>query len=49
MAKKQIRHVPVKSNREVIGIVVAEDILELLGSAAQRPVHPRDERREALA
>jgi CBS domain-containing protein len=34
MAKKQIRHVPVKSNGEVIGMVVAEDILELLGSAA---------------
>jgi CBS domain-containing protein len=49
MAKRQIRHVPVKSNGEVIGMVVAEDILELLGSAAQRPAYPRDEPREALA
>jgi CBS domain-containing protein len=49
MAKREIRHVPVKSNGEVIGMVVAEDILELLGSAAQRPAYPRDEPREALA
>ena len=37
MAKRQIRHVPVKSNGEVTGIVAAEDILNLLGSAALRP------------
>jgi signal-transduction protein with cAMP-binding, CBS, and nucleotidyltransferase domain len=36
MAKIQIRHVPVKSNGEVMGMVVAEDILDLLGSAALR-------------
>jgi CBS domain-containing protein len=37
MAKRQIRHVPVKSNGEVTGTVVAEDILNLLGSASMRP------------
>ncbi len=36
MATKQIRQVPVKSNGEVTGMVVAEDILDLLGSAVLR-------------
>jgi signal-transduction protein with cAMP-binding, CBS, and nucleotidyltransferase domain len=36
MAKRQIRHVPVKSNGEVMGMIEAEDILDLLGSAALR-------------
>ena len=36
MAKAQILHVPVKSNGEVVGMVVAGDILDLLGSAASR-------------
>jgi signal-transduction protein with cAMP-binding, CBS, and nucleotidyltransferase domain len=36
MAKIQIRNVPVKSNGEVVGMVMAEDILDLLGSAALR-------------
>ena len=36
MMEKQIRHVPVKSNGEVIGMVVAEDIFELLGAAKLR-------------
>jgi CBS domain-containing protein len=36
MAKIQIRHVPVRSNGEVVGMVVAEDILDLLGSTALR-------------
>jgi signal-transduction protein with cAMP-binding, CBS, and nucleotidyltransferase domain len=36
MAKAHIRHVPVKSHGEVMGMVVAEDILDLLGSTALR-------------
>jgi len=36
MVKKHIRHVPVKSNGEVVGMIVAEDIVDLLGSAALR-------------
>jgi signal-transduction protein with cAMP-binding, CBS, and nucleotidyltransferase domain len=36
MAKEHIRHVPVKSNGEVVGMVVAEDIVDLLGSTAVR-------------
>jgi len=36
MAEAQIRHIPVKSNGEVLGIVVAEDVLGLLGSTALR-------------
>lgn len=36
MARTQIRHIPVKSNGEVMGMVVAEDILDLLRSTALR-------------
>jgi CBS domain-containing protein len=36
MARTQIRHIPVKSNGEVMGMVVAEDILDFLGSTALR-------------
>jgi signal-transduction protein with cAMP-binding, CBS, and nucleotidyltransferase domain len=36
MARTHIRHVPVKSNGEVTGMVVAEDILDLLRSTALR-------------
>jgi CBS domain-containing protein len=32
MGSKQIHHVPVKSNGTVVGMVVAEDVLELMGS-----------------
>jgi signal-transduction protein with cAMP-binding, CBS, and nucleotidyltransferase domain len=30
MVSQRVRHLPVKSNGEVVGLVVAEDILELL-------------------
>jgi signal-transduction protein with cAMP-binding, CBS, and nucleotidyltransferase domain len=36
MAATQIRHLPVKSNGEVVGMVVDEDILDVLGSTALR-------------
>jgi signal-transduction protein with cAMP-binding, CBS, and nucleotidyltransferase domain len=36
MARTQIRHIPAKSNGEVMAMVVAEDILDLLRSTALR-------------
>jgi signal-transduction protein with cAMP-binding, CBS, and nucleotidyltransferase domain len=34
MARERIRHLPVKLNGEVVGLLVAEDILQLLGSSS---------------
>ena len=36
MARKHIRHVPVKANGEVVGMVVTEDIVNLVASTALR-------------